>query len=196
MLLLDMTSVSDKARLLIKQGRVEILDASYHHLKAMVKGEHGKYQVEVMRDGRFNCGCDNFIYTDSTVECSHVLAVKMHQYYRDWWPLRKIDGSGTLEMNATLRESMPLFHLESKEIIPIRPRPIIDPEKAREFIDDGDDITKYVRKLRFVDNKTYEEIIEEVRKKFGLEVSQGYVYRRVTSNPDYTLSTGAMDNES
>jgi len=123
------------------------------------------------------------------VECSHILSVKMHIYYRDWWPLvRSDDDSEAIVLNAGLRESMPIFHLESKEIHSVRPRAVIDGERARAFIDDGDEITKFVRKLRFVDNKTYGEIIEEVSREFGIAVSQGYVYRRITDNPDYILS--------
>lgn len=187
-----MVSVSDKARYLIKNNRVEITHLAYHTFQGNVVSEHGTYTVEILRDGRFNCGCDNFSYTDSNVECSHVLALKMHPKYRDWWPLKMTSDPQVLEFDLSLKSRIPLFNLEPRELQPVHFRTgrIIDPDKARAFAEEGDNITKFIRKLRFVDNKTYGEIREEIKKQFGLEVSQGYVYRRITNNPDYILTTG------
>jgi hypothetical protein len=170
-----MVNVSDKARYILRRGRVEILAKPYQHMRARVGGEHGVYFVEIFRDGRFNCQCENFTY-DNGIECSHALAVKMHPDYRDWWALRRIGEQ--IILDEAFKAEIPKFRLEPLKIPPARTvtgggrRPPIE----------GDEETKFVRRLRFEEGKTYSEIIRALEEEYGLRVSRGYVYRRLYSD--------------
>jgi hypothetical protein len=185
-----MRSVSDKARWIIKNGRVKILDMGYHRIKAQIIGDHGTYKTEVMRDGRFNCGCENFLYGGSIIECSHILALKMHPQYREWWPLEERDGE--LKINAAVKSNMPHFKLDPIEIPVLRSARVMGGEH---LIDEGDEVTRFVRKLRFADNKTYDEIIQSIKERYGMDVSPGFIYRRVTEHPHYTITPKSSEDE-
>jgi hypothetical protein len=167
-----MGSVSDKARFYLRQGRVEVLSKPYQHLLARVAGGHGIYEVEIFRDGRFSCQCENFTY-DNGIECSHVLAAKMHPEYREWWSLRRI-GEAIVQDEA-LKAEIPEFRLEP---LKVPPASSVKPRGDRPPVE-GDEETRLIRKLRFEEGRTYAEIIEALEERLGLEVSRGYIYRRL-----------------
>lgn len=177
-------SVADKAKRLLSEGKVNIFKTTYARMRAIIKGDHGSYRVEVLRDGRFNCECNNYVYTDSTVECSHVLAIKMHPMYRSWWPYTVVNGE--LVKNDAVESEMPIF---STAILEANKHPskhfsTISEEEFNEVERGGaNDITHFIRKCRFVDGMTYEQIVHSVLDVFGVEVSKTFIADRVKKEP-------------
>jgi hypothetical protein len=172
-------SVSDKARKIVKDRRIRILGIDFLFIKAVVTSDHGTYRVELKRDGRFNCECDNFIYTDSTVECSHVLAIKMHPLYMDWFPNKSV--SGEIKELPNIKKLLPIFTLIPRELGKNRP---ID-ERLIRIIEESDktDLDKFMLKKKWINRLTYQEIVDVVKSELDVDVSKWYVSKTVKVDP-------------
>lgn len=173
-------SISDKARKIIKDGRIKLNTLEFRIIRATVQGEHGVYKVEVFRDGRFNCECENFLHTDSTVECSHVLALKMHPKYREWFPYVLIQNE--VVEKTLLKATMPKFNLNPLNLRKIRP---ID-EKLVRLIENSpelDDLTKFMLRKRWVEKMSYKQIKDAVYEELDTDVSEWFVKKTVKPDP-------------
>lgn len=174
-----MKSVSDKARRIIRDKRIQITAVDFLYIKAIVKSSHGTYAVQLMRDGRFNCQCENYIHTDSTVECSHILAVKMHPIYRDWFPY-KFDGSKIREIK-NLKDKIPRFLLDP---VDLEENKSVD-ERLIRIIDECNksDIDKFILRQKWIYGKKYKEIVELAKNEMNTEISEWYVSKTAKIDP-------------
>ena len=179
-------SVSDKARKIIMDSRIRFTTLEFRVIKAIIKGEHGSYKAEIFRDGRFNCECENFLHTDSTVECSHVLAMKMHPKYKEWFPYVLIDDD--IVEKSVLRASMPNFSTISINLN--KPQPT--DEKLLRLIEGNknlDELTKFMLIKKWVEGMKYKQIKEAVYEELDTEVSEWYVKKTVKIDLRETLET-------
>lgn len=175
-------AVSDKARKIIREGKIHIRkrDITYEKIKATIEGSHDTYHTEIFRDGRFNCGCEAFIYTKKRgVECSHILAIKMHPVYRDWYPCKLTDGG--IFVDKRLRRSMPIYRLMPKDL---DDNPHID-EGLVNIIEssDKDETEKFILWKRWIERESYNDIVESVKNELNIEVSKGEVKRISKEDP-------------
>lgn len=180
-------SISDKARRIIKNSRIRFITIDFRVIKAKVQGEHGVYTTEILRDGRFNCECENFLKTDSTVECSHVLAMKMHPQYKEWFPY-VLSNEDIIE-KAVLKASMPTFKLNPFNLN--KPQPIDERllnliENSREL----DELTKFMLIKKWIEHLKPKEIKRAVYNELDTDVSEWYIKKTVRIDPREYLEGG------
>lgn len=83
-------SVGAKAKMLLDNGRVQIIKITPTSIFARVQGsEPNPYRTTVFRNGNWDCECKYFqtgVEDDhlKVWECSHALAVKLTTVYKEW----------------------------------------------------------------------------------------------------------------
>lgn len=176
-----MKSVSDKARKIIRNKRIRITEVKYPKIKAVVQGDHGTYKTEIFRDGRFNCQCEGFIYTKTRgAECSHILAIKMHPAYAKWYPMKIVNEDVIIDEN--LKSIMPKFDLEPRDLEENR-KISEDLINAIEEAAELSEMDKFILRKRWIDMKTYDEIIKSVKSTFNTDVSRRYITNIARKDP-------------
>lgn len=105
--------LQDKALRLIKEDRVMVLNSDYFRIIAKVQGDSGIYRVEVQRGMKFNCECNWFTHSDGTIECAHILAVKLLPLHATWFNMEMDVETKKIRYKKDMEAIRPLVDVDA-----------------------------------------------------------------------------------
>ena len=104
-------SLQAKAIQLIMEDKIKPSFSNYFRIVTIVEGDTGTYRTEVTRGLKFNCECNYFTHSDGTIECAHILAVKLLEIHDVWFNMKLDQETKKITFEKDVEKIIPLIDM-------------------------------------------------------------------------------------